>query len=127
MGIEDALDMNQVKQKLTNLRDYMPNQHESVYEFGRLLSERLNPTLVPIGFNLTAEQLVEDLRKGVDSYSGKPIRGKLAGMPKQLYAIWGMFIDQIAEAVCPEDFAQGVKEIRKEIREEIARDINSQR
>ena len=49
-------------EKLRNLRKYMPGLDETVYKFGAFLADRLNPRLVPTGFNLATELAFYDLQ-----------------------------------------------------------------
>jgi len=111
----DAISMNEAKDKLRNLSQYMPDQEETIYEFGKYLADRLNPELLPMGFVMACELALYDLQKGVDGFSGQPIRSRLVGYPPMIYALLRMMIDQIAEAIFPEDFANAVKEERAAI------------
>lgn len=116
---EKAIQTKEVKEKLKNLRKYLPGQEQIVYDFAAKLADRLNPELVPAGFNTAAELLLYDAQKGVDGYTGQPLGGHfhLIGYLPQLYAALRMSIPDIAEAVCPEDFAKGVKEFQDKVYE----------
>jgi len=120
MAEEKAIAMEPVKEKLRNLRTYMPKAHDGIYTFGQLLAERLNPEIVPDGFYLAAELLVDELQKGVDGRSGKKIINSLTDNPPVVYWVLRREIPNIAKAVCPEDFAAGVKtaydEVQKRVR-----------
>lgn len=80
-GSPMAISTEEIKKKLENLQQYMPGEDKIIYEFGKFLSTRLNPTIVPDGFVLTAELAIYDLAKGIDGFTGKPIVGRLAGYP----------------------------------------------
>lgn len=103
-----AYPMDEVRERLSDLEQYLPDQHETTYEFARLLADRLNNQLVPAGFNLAAELLLHDLQEGVDGFSGEPINSSLAGQPEMIYALVRMRIPDITEAVCPKEFSEGV-------------------
>ncbi|MBS3150625.1 hypothetical protein J4425_02365 [Candidatus Woesearchaeota archaeon] len=115
MSIDGAISMEPVKEKLRNLREHMPDQQDVIYDFGAHLADRLNPELVPQGFNMAAELALYNLQKGVDGFSGQPIRSRLVGYPSMIYGLLRMQVPQIAEAVCPEDFAKGVKDFYEQV------------
>ena len=117
--MEKAISMEPVKEKLCDLEKYMPKEHHSLYKFGKLLSDRINPEINPIGFYYAAETLLHDLQAGVDGFSGQPIRDSLAGNPPIFYTVLRWKIPHIAKAVCPEDFANGVKTAYEEVRKGI--------
>ncbi len=122
MMLDEVLSMEPVREKLRNLRQYMPDQEETVYRFGEFLAERLkNPELVPLGFCLEATLSLYDLQKGVDGYTGKPINSALVGYPQIVYNLLYSYIPAIAEAVCPEDFAKGVKQAFEQIEAETSK------
>lgn len=114
-----ALSTDSMSDKLRNLGQYMPVQDNLICEFGSYLADRLNPELVPAGFNMAAELLLYDLRTGVDGYSGEPIRSSLVGNPPVIYAILRAIVPKIAEAVCPPDFAKGVKDFHEKVNEKM--------
>ena len=115
MSIDEAISMEPVKEKLKNLREHMPEQDDTIYSFGAYLADRLNPELVPQGFNMAAELALYDLEKGVDGFTGQPIQSRLVGYPSMIYGLLRMQVPQIAEAVCPEDFAKGVKDFYEQV------------
>lgn len=111
MSLEEAISMEPVKKKLRNLSKHMPGQERIIYDFAEFLADRLNPELAPQGFMMAAELALYDAQKGVDGFSGKCISGRLSGYPSQIYALIRTCVPDIVEAVCPEDFAKGVKEV----------------
>ena len=114
MGLE-AISTEGMREKLENLRDYMPGEDKTIYEFGGFLASRLNQEeLAPIGFNVTSELALYDLQAGVDGFSQQPIRNGLVGYPTVIYAMLKMRIPDIAKAVCPEDFAREVWEVNEQ-------------
>ena len=42
MSLEGAISTEPIKEKLRNLRQYMPNQKDTIYDFGAYLADRLN-------------------------------------------------------------------------------------
>ena len=117
MSLTDAILTEPIKEKLRNLREYIPNQESVLYQFGGLLAERLggHPTINPIGFNLVAQLTLHDLETGVSPGQSFPIKQSLVGYPTLIYAILRTQIPVIAKATCPEDFAQGIKEFYDEV------------
>ena len=115
MTLDGSISTDEVKEKLRNLREHMPKQDDLIYDFGAYLAERLNPTLVPMGFNMAAELALYDLQAGVNGFTGEPIRSRMVGYPPQIYALLKMQVPDIAEAVCPEDFAKGVGQMYDEV------------
>ncbi len=118
MSLTDAIPTEPIREKLRNLREYIPNQGILLYEFSDLFAERLggHPTINPIGFNLTAELTLHDLETGVSPGQSFPIKQSLVGYPTMIYAILRTQIPDIAKATCPEDFAKGVKEFYDDVR-----------
>lgn len=122
----ESISTEPIKEKLRNLSEYMPDQDETTYQFGRFLAERLgNDTILPMGFNMVAELGLYDLQTGIDGFTGEPIRSRLVGNPPMIYGFLRMIVPEIADAVCPEDFAKGVRkmydEVNAKLREEGSR------
>ena len=109
MALENSLSMEPVKEKLRALPDYMPKEDDTLYQFGAFLAERFHDSLVPEGFMMGAELALYDLQTGVDGFSGQPIRSRLVGSPPMIYGLLRMRVPDIAEAVCPPEFAEGVR------------------
>ena len=107
---EQALSMDEPKQKLTKLEEFMPNApNDLLYDFGRHLAGYLNPQLVPMGFVMGCELALYDLQMGVNGFTGKPIQSRLVGYPPMIYVLLRMEIPRIADAVLPAEFAASVK------------------
>jgi len=119
MSIDTAIPMEPVKEKLRNLPQYMPEVDETVYKFGEFLADRLRPRLDSIGFSVSAELALCDLQTGIDRYSNQPIRTRLAGCQPMIYGFLRTKVSDIAEAVCPEDFARGVREFQEQVNEKM--------
>ena len=116
MSLEGMIPTEPIKEKLRNLRQYMPKRDDIIYEFGAYLADRLNPELVPEGFNMIVERALHDLQKGTNGCTGQPIRNsRLVGNPPIMYGLLRTQIPDIAAAVCPEDFAKGVRECYEQV------------
>jgi len=116
MALESkAISTEPIKEKLRNLKEHMPDQQDVIYDFAEYLADRLNPELVPEGFNMAMELALYDLQQGVDGFTGQPIQSRLVGYPAPIYALLRMQVPEIADAVCPEDFAQGVRKMYDEV------------
>lgn len=113
---DGALAMAEVAMKLRDLRNILPGQQKEIYEFARLLSYYLNPTLVPEGLSLAMELLSHDLSQGIHGYSKRPIQSSLTGQPPMLYRVLSLSFEDIVIATCPKEFADQFKEVRKELR-----------
>lgn len=109
-GLSGAISMVEAKVKLSNLQEFMPEQStDLIYELGAYLATRLNDRLVPAGFVLGMHLALYDLKKGINGFTGEPIRNSLVGYPPMLYDVMSMYIPRIARAVFPEDFANEVQ------------------
>ncbi len=120
----EAISMEPVKDKLKNLKDYIPKGDDFLYDFGAYLADRLNPELVPVGFNFACEASIEDLRRGGDygEHGKVDVPLSLTGYPPAMYGLLRMRIPEIAKAVCPLEFAEEVKKVYDEVNAEIRKD-----
>jgi hypothetical protein len=102
-----------IEDRLRNLKEYMPNQLAVIYEFGRLLADRVSPTTIPMGFIVAAELLIVDLESGVDGFTNKPMNTNMVGYPPSFYQVVSSMVPDITKATCPPEFAQAVEQITK--------------
>jgi len=116
MVLEKALSMEQVKTKLKNLREIMPDEKNIVYDFASYLADRISDELVPEGFYMTSQLVLYDLQRGVSASPSIPVPNKLTGHSKEIYSLLDMAVSEIAEAVCPPEFARGVKRMDAGVR-----------
>jgi hypothetical protein len=117
---EQALSMTEAKEKLANLEGLIPGApNPLIYDFGRFLAGYLNVELVPQGFVMACELALYDLQKGVSGYTGKPIENRLVDYPPMIYSLLRMEVPNIAAAVLPADFAEGVKTFVEQVNEEV--------
>ncbi|MBI5153087.1 MAG: hypothetical protein HZA36_01360 [Parcubacteria group bacterium] len=110
-----ALSMDEAKQKLMALGEHLEGAQSTTIDFARFLASRLNSQLVPMGFVMACELALYDLQKGVDGFSGQPIRSSLVGYPPMIYVLLRVEIPMIAKAIFPEEFAAGVQEFIEEM------------
>lgn len=109
MALENAIDMTPIKEKLRNLKAYIPDAEEVMCDFAAYLAERINPRVVPMGFVIGAELAIYELENNITKYTSKP--SSLFGYSPEMYALMRVAVPQIVDAVCPEEFARGVKEV----------------
>jgi len=106
-----AIPTELLKEKLRNLKDYLPEESNRLYDFAGYLADRLEKTseIVPEGLSLLVEQIFFDLKKG----NIKKIPVSL----QERYAdgLLRTQIPKIARAVCPDDFAEAILEIHREM------------
>ena len=115
MELTDLISTEEIKEKLQNLKDHMPNKPEFTYDFGTYLATRLEQSEInPLGFNMTVQRVLYDLAKGIDGFTMKPVPSSLSGMPVTYYAAMRTRIPEIARAVCPADFAERVAQVYAE-------------
>lgn len=125
MALESkAISMKPVKEKLRNLKEYLPGEDDFMYGFGKYLAERLNPELIPEGFNLACELTIDELRKGGDygKYGKVKVPPSLVGYPSVLYDVLRMRIPDFAKAACPPEFAEEVNKVYEEVNAKIKED-----
>lgn len=107
--------MTETKQKLANLREYLPDADPNLCEFAAYLATRLNSELVPTGFAMACQLVLYDLQSGVDGFTGKRIGGNLVGFPSIFYVLLERDIPRLADAVLPADFAAELKSFTEEV------------
>lgn len=117
--LQGVHDMAEVKAKLQHLAHHMPSEDPFMCTFAAEFGERLNPELVPVGFNITLELLLDDMRQGKSGYPQRPLPYGLGNMPRMLYSVLSLSVDRIIKGVCPPAFAEEVIRIRTEIRAQI--------
>lgn len=80
-----------------------------VAEFGRFLAGRVNPgRIVPMGFIIAANLSLYDLEKGINGFTGEPIRNDLVGRTPEVYALLTSSIPGLARIAFSEEFADAV-------------------
>ena len=76
MAEKKALSMDEAKQKLAELKKYLPDATDDLIDFGCFLAGRLNPTHAPRGFVIACGLALYDLQQGIDGLTKKPIDRK---------------------------------------------------
>lgn len=102
MSLESITETAPIIEKLNKLNTYLPNQKELIYSFGRALAYELGQSkrLTPSGFYLSFGRALED---SIDREGGDPTE------LLELGSLSSKLVD-IAKAVCPKEFAEGVRE-----------------
>ncbi|MFC1697086.1 hypothetical protein ACFL1H_02030 [Nanoarchaeota archaeon] len=119
MELMDSIDTKEIKENLYNLKEVMPGEDQFVYDFAKVLSDRLNPRLAPIGLKMSIELLLTDLHNGVNSFS-EPSINRLLGYPDIMYnAISGLIVPKIVEKVVPQDFYEAYNVFCGKVEEEM--------
>ena len=113
MSIDQRISMEPVREKLRNLRKFMPGKHDLVYELGAYLADNLSSPEDPKVFELAALQSLYELERGIDRFNN-PIKNELVGHLHDTYEILKEYVPGIAKATCPEDFAKAVKDSWKQ-------------
>jgi hypothetical protein len=103
--MKEAIDMTDVKAKLRNLREHMPDAEDVLCDFAAGLADRLRDKMMPSAFALVANLFLYDLRQGKSGFQSKPIPARLCGYPPVMYAAIGLSLKSIARAVFPPDAA----------------------
>lgn len=120
----EAMQMDEVAEKLQNLEEHMPDASDILIAFGKFLAGRLRDhELVPEGFTMAVALAAYDLRKGVDGFTGDPIDNELVGQPSYVYSILEMSAVDLARAVCPPEFTAGVEQMMKSIAKDMLKDV----
>src|SRR5574338_771328 len=112
--------MSEIQDNLRCLWKFFPGEQEIIYLFGRTLAEYLNPQLTPEGFLLAIELCLLDGAAGKCGFPNKNVEHKYFGYDPSIYElIRSFYVDRIIKAVCPEDFANAVFQVKKEMIEEL--------
>lgn len=118
-----ALDMTETKKKLMNIRSMMPfighPAEEIIGNYCKYLAECLNPQLVPAGFMLAMEMILDSCRKGENYSSFNPMPPKLYGYPHGIYTLLRMEFPKIIKCVLPEEFGKITIEYYEDINREM--------
>ena len=86
--------------KLANLRKYMLGYDEIVYDFGEFLSTHVHPNTKRNEFESLAKNVIADLQKWVDTFTQKPIAGKMGKYSTDSLASLSLLLIEMSYAVC---------------------------
>lgn len=114
--VTEAISTVEIKEKLNNLKNYLPNAPETIWQFEYFLSGRLGKKILPEGFFMAASLALYDLQKGVSGfYPYEKIKGPLVGLQPVIYELLSDWIPIIAKAVAPDPLAEKVQDEWNEI------------
>lgn len=119
---DNLVAVKELKEKLAELANHFPNcQDENIYLFGKFLSEyiydepELNNEISPIGFITAYNMTLYDLELGRNGLNGESIIHELARQSPLVYQLLALFTVGVAKAIFPENFAQEVQVLLREI------------
>lgn len=82
-NVESTLDPSQ---RLLQVQEFAPRLLDlRVVELGKLVARRMRPQIVPAGFVVASALCIEDLKRGIDSFTQKPIDSTLLRQPQPAY------------------------------------------
>lgn len=102
-----------LKEKLKNLKKYLPWQEDIVYEFADYLSTRVRAELVPMWFNLFAELAIYDLQ------NGNVINHRVASYPDILFWKMRSYLPKVAKAMFSEEYWNAVEKVQNSVKDMI--------
>jgi len=109
--MEKCIPTEPVKEKLRDLRKYIPDAEDLVVEFAQYLADQLGTgDLYPFGFAFRYDYDVKSLYHGRHG-GGQPINHKLARMLWKNYALILSYFSRIVDVVLPPKFASKTKRI----------------
>lgn len=100
-----AIDMTEMKRKLSSLEQFMPNEDPIVCSFAAEWAKRMNYKLDPEGAYYSASLLLFEMKRGVTGYPDFPLPSSLIGQPSYCLLILRSMLDRIIRAVSPKSFA----------------------
>ena len=105
---ESALDPSQ---RLLQAQEFAPRLLDPrVVELGKFVASRMNNTqIVPMSFVMESALCIEDLRRGIDGYTQKPIDSALLNQPAYVYDYLYLNIPTLARIAFSEAFADKVR------------------
>ena len=107
----ESISTTGIKDRLRDLKEIRTAMPEVVYSFAEELAGRLNGEITPGGFIATASLLLRDSMRGMHHYTREPIENELTGLKPAVYMALNNYVPLIAEAVCPDHFAQMVYDV----------------
>jgi len=104
---ESTLDPSQ---RLLQAQEFAPRLLDPrVVELGKFVARRMSPQLAPMDFVMTSALCVEDLKRGIDGYTHKPIDSTLSRQPEYVYNFLYLNISNLARIAFSEGFADKVR------------------
>lgn len=119
----EAISMKEPAEKLRN-KDILSKMNAATdhfFDFTNFLATRLEASgeLLPMGFAMAVELVINDLTKGIDGYTGAPLNNRLVGMPPMIFGLMKRGLYRHLKLVLPEDFANEVLKFEEEVQAEI--------
>ena len=106
-GAESTLDPSQ---RLLQAQEFAPRLLDPrVVELGKFVARRMNPQLVPADFVMTSVLCIEDLKRGRDGFTQKPLDSNLSRQPEYVYDYLYLSIPNLARIAFSEAFADEVR------------------
>ncbi len=112
METDLTITTEEMRGKLRTLESHLPGKSPALYDFAAYLADKLerSPELVPGGFCMLIEQALFELREG------KPVREVPATLTdRYAHSFLRIQSSAIARAVCPQEFANAVIDIYREM------------
>lgn len=113
-----AVNMEEPKKKLRNLKAHIPDAEHLLQPFGEYLADNLNAFMLPVGFIRTSLKAIYELRTGYRIVSREKVWNSLVGQPLIIYRMLEIEIPFIARTVFEKEFADAVIMLYKEVQEE---------
>jgi len=104
MEISDTISTSEIKAKLRELKKHLPNKQKKVYEFGSEIAGLLTAKVSPLEFitnSYVALCFIQQMKNPAKPELNSPA----------FYDAIENIIPDIAQAVCPPDFARAVREL----------------
>lgn len=108
-----SIPMVPVKEKLRNLKQYIPGISDEIDIFGNYLAGKLPSNASPEGFVAATLQILYDLTL-YNTYCGEKITKTSTESPELVYLELENAIPRIAELLHPGDFVNEVKKVYEE-------------
>lgn len=106
-NVESTLDPSQ---RLLQAQEFAPRLLDPrVVELGKLVARRMHPQIVPAGFVMASAFCIEDLKRGIDSFTQKPIESILLRQPAYVYDYLYLNIPTLASIAFSKVFADEVR------------------
>jgi hypothetical protein len=95
----DTIPATQIKDRLRNLRNYVPHQEEGVYDFTTLMANYLTTgEVTPTNLIVATERTILDSRMGRSSITGEPMQSLIS---RETEAALKSRLEDLAYTLCP--------------------------
>jgi hypothetical protein len=114
-----SISTERIKANLKNIELLLPEAETVLYDFASYLSDRLSLSIVPGGFNVSYSNVLSNMERGISDFPTKPIPVRLLNQTPTVHLYLADALPQIADAVCPKEFANGVKEFYEQVKAKV--------